>query len=507
MAGVFRGGANDPGYIFVLFMVPGQLGGGKQMTAITATSGAGRLAVGAAYDGSLIEELPLDDLAAVKGALADATRLFHDRDGWLTIERRVNIFRRAAAIMRERTEALTLQAAREGGKPYMDSLIEVERAIDGLEVCIEMMRGESGEVIPMGINGPSQGRVAFTRREPIGVVVAVSAFNHPLNLIVHQVAPAIATGCPVIVKPADTTPLSCLKFVDLVHQAGLPEAWCQVCVCDIPTAERLVTDPRVAFFSFIGSSRVGWYLRSKLAPGTRCALEHGGAAPVLVCDDADLDQTIPSLVKGGYYHAGQVCVSVQRIFVENRIRDEFCSAFADKVGQLVTGDPTAAETDVGPLILPREVGRVANWVDEAVSGGAQILAGGTRLTERVYDPTILLEPPADANISTLEVFGPVCCVYGFDDVADAVARANGLPLAFQAAVYTKNLDRAFDLSNRLEAGAVMVNEHSAFRVDWMPFAGRRSSGYGVGGIHHTMTDMTQEKMIVINTSANLNAQC
>ncbi|MCZ6593269.1 MAG: aldehyde dehydrogenase family protein [Alphaproteobacteria bacterium] len=468
---------------------------------------ASQLTVEQPYDGAIIDELPYSEWSEVDAMLARATAAFENRDGWLPAYRRIEVLRRLATLLRDRTEDFAILIAREGGKPLTDARIEAERAVNGVELAAEGIADLHGQEIPMDLTEAGASRLAFTRKEPIGPVVAVSAFNHPLNLIVHQVAPAIATGCPVIVKPADTTPLSCLKFVDLLHQAGLPEAWCQVCVCDIPTAERLVTDPRVAFFSFIGSSRVGWYLRSKLAPGTRCALEHGGAAPVLVCDDADLNQTIPSLVKGGYYHAGQVCVSVQRIFVDNRIRDEFCNAFADKVGQLVTGDPTAAETDVGPLILPREVDRVANWVDEAVSGGAQILAGGTRLTERVYDPTILLEPPADANISTLEVFGPVCCIYGFDDVADAVARANGLPLAFQAAVYTKNLDRAFDLSNRLEAGAVMVNEHSAFRVDWMPFAGRRSSGYGVGGIHHTMTDMTQEKMIVINTSANLNAQC
>ncbi|MCZ6846780.1 MAG: aldehyde dehydrogenase family protein, partial [Alphaproteobacteria bacterium] len=434
---------------------------------------ASRLTVEQPYDGAIIDELPYSEWSEVDAMLARATAAFENRDGWLPAYRRIEVLRRLATLLRDRTEDFAILIAREGGKPLTDARIEAERAVNGVELAAEGIADLHGQEIPMDLTEAGASRLAFTRKEPIGPVVAVSAFNHPLNLIVHQVAPAIATGCPVIVKPADTTPLSCLKFVDLLHQAGLPEAWCQVCVCDIPTAERLVTDPRVAFFSFIGSSRVGWYLRSKLAPGTRCALEHGGAAPVLVCDDADLNQTIPSLVKGGYYHAGQVCVSVQRIFVDNRIRDEFCSAFADKVGQLVTGDPTVAETDVGPLILPREVDRVANWVDEAVSGGAQILAGGTRLTERVYNPTILLEPPADTNISTLEVFGPVCCIYGFDDVADAVAQANGLPLAFQAAVYTKNLDRAFDLSNRLEAGAVMVNEHSAFRVDWMPFAGRR----------------------------------
>ena len=192
----------------------------------------------------------------------------------------------------------------------------------------------------------------------------------------------------------------------------------------------------------------------------------------------------------------------QRIFVDNRIKDAFCDAFADAVSELVTGDPTNADTEVGPLILPREVDRVASWVDEAISAGARVLGGGARLNERLYAPTILVEPPVDASVSTLEIFGPVTCVYGFDDAADAVARANGLPLAFQAAVYTRDIDRALGLANRLDAGAVMVNDHPAFRVDWMPFAGRRTSGYGVGGIEHTISDMSQEKMIVIRTEAH-----
>ena len=470
------------------------------MTAITATSDANSLAVGAAYDGSLIEELPLDDLATVEGALSDAARLFHDRDGWLTIERRVNIFRRAAEIMRERTEALTLQAAREGGKPYTDSLIEVERAIDGLEVCIEMMRGESGEVIPMGINGPSEGRVAFTRREPIGVVVAVSAFNHPLNLIVHQVAPGIAAGCPVIVKPAPDTPLSCKAFVEILHEAGLPPAWCRMILTDrIDVAEALVTDPRVAFFSFIGSARVGWLLRSKLAPGTRCALEHGGAAPVIVAADADMVDAIPRLTKGGLYHAGQVCVSVQRVFAHADIAESLAADIAALAGKLVVGDPMDKNTEVGPLIRPGEVDRVAEWVTEAVEGGAKLLTGGKKISDPCYAPTVLYDPPADARVSCAEIFGPVVCVYPYSDIDRAIEKANALPFAFQASVFTRDIETAMRAFARLDASAVMVNEHTAFRVDWMPFAGLRQSGLGVGGIPHTFHDMSIEKMMVLRS--------
>ena len=449
------------------------------------------------YDGSVIAELDCARWSDADAMLDRALSAFCDRNGWLPAYRRIEVLRRLANLLRGQKDEFAMLIAREGGKPLKDAEIEAERAVHGVELAADAIAHLHGQEIPMDLTAAGAGRMAFTRKEPIGPVVAVSAFNHPLNLIVHQVVPAIAAGCPVIVKPADTTPLTCLKFVDLVHKAGLPEDLCQVCICDIPTAERLVTDERVAFFSFIGSAKVGWYLRSKLAHGTRCALEHGGAAPVIICDDADLGQAVPSLVKGGYYHAGQVCVSVQRIFVNNRIKDAFLQAYANDVERLVTGDPAKTETDVGPLILPREVDRVETWVEEAASGGARILAGGKRLNDRLFAPTILVDPPADENVSRLEIFGPVTCVYGFDNVAEAVSQANALPIAFQSAVYTRDINRALDLSTQLDASAVMINDHTAFRVDWMPFAGRRTSGYGIGGIHHTIEDMTQEKMTVI----------
>ncbi len=458
-----------------------------------------KLSVQQPYDGCVIAELDCTRWPEVDAMLDQAVSAFRDRRGWLPAYRRIEILRRLADLLHGKKDEFALLIAREGGKPLKDAGIEAERAVHGVELAAEAISHLHGREIPMDLTAAGAGRMAFTRQEPIGPVVAISAFNHPLNLIVHQVVPAIAAGCPVIVKPADTTPMTCLKFIDLAHEAGLPEAMCQVCICDIPTAERLVTDARVAFFSFIGSAKAGWYLRSRLAPGTRCALEHGGAAPVIVCDDANLEQAIPSLVKGGYYHAGQVCVSVQRIFVDNRIKHTFLEAYAGEVERLVTGDPTKSETDVGPLILPREVERVETWVEEAASGGGHVLAGGNRVNDRLFTPTILVDPPAGAKVSTLEIFGPVTCVYGFDDVAEAVSQANALPMAFQSAVLTGDLDQALYLSDRLDASAVMINDHTAFRVDWTPLAGRRASGYGIGGIGHTMADMMQEKMTVIRT--------
>ncbi|HEB98542.1 MAG TPA: aldehyde dehydrogenase family protein, partial [Thiotrichales bacterium] len=348
----------------------------------------------------------------------------------------------------------------------------------------------------------SAGRLAVTRREPIGVVVAVSAFNHPLNLIVHQVGPAVAAGCPVIVKPAEDTPLSCYRFVSLLREAGLPEAWCQALVTTGPeVAEHLVTDGRVGFFSFIGSARVGWMLRSKLAPGTRCALEHGGAAPVLVEADADLDDALPLLAKGGFYHAGQVCVSVQRVFCDAAVAEKVAEGLAERARALKVGDPTDPETEVGPLIRRREVTRVHEWVQEAVAGGARLLCGGEPLSESCYAPTVLFDPPRETRVSQQEIFGPVVCVYSCANMQEAIEQANALPYAFQAAVFTRDIDRALRAYRRLDASAVMVNDHTAFRVDWMPFAGLRHSGLGVGGIPYTFEDMQIEKLLVVRSSA------
>ncbi|MEN8177595.1 MAG: aldehyde dehydrogenase family protein [Pseudomonadota bacterium] len=471
----------------------------KSMIAGGATP-AGALEVAAPFDRSPIALIETSDGSAVEQALATADQLFRDRSRWLPIHQRIAILERTAAIMTERVETLAIEAAREGGKPLLDSRVEVARAIDSIRICVDCLRTATGETVPMGINPASAGRLAFTTREPIGVVVAVSAFNHPLNLISHQVGPAIAAGCPVIVKPAEDTPLSCFRFVDILREAGLPDEWCQALITSsLDVATQLVTDPRVAFLSFIGSARVGWMLRSKLAPGTRCALEHGGAAPVIVAEDADMDDALPKLLKGGFYHAGQVCVSVQRIFAHRSIARELAMKLAEGANRLVMGNPILAETEIGPLIRPTEVERVDQWVKEAIKEGAERLAGGMPISDTTYACTVLYNPSSESKVSTQEIFGPVICVYPYNEMDDAINQANLLPYAFQAAVFSKDIDTAIRAYERLNASAVMINDHTAFRVDWMPFAGLRESGLGVGGIPYTFRDMQIEKMMVVNS--------
>ncbi|MFK8028836.1 MAG: aldehyde dehydrogenase family protein [Gammaproteobacteria bacterium] len=456
------------------------------------------LSVVSPYDGRELDCIDAVDVDHIDDALSVAQATFKARDGWLTIPERLAILDKTAHLMGERIEELTLLAASEGGKPYTDSKAEVVRAIDGVRLCAETLRADAGRVVPLGTTPATMGRLAFTQKEPIGVVVAVSAFNHPLNLIVHQVVPAVATGCPVVVKPAADTPLSCIALAKILREAGLPAAWCQVAITDSrEAAEHLVTDSRVAFFSFIGSAKVGWMLRSKLAPGARCALEHGGVAPLLIAPPYNKEAAIAAILKGGFYHAGQVCVSVQRVYAPSEIAEDLAKAIASKAEKLVVGAPEDPSTEVGPLIRKGEVDRVAEWVDEAVAAGATLLCGGSTLPNNCYAPTVLLNPPTDVRVSNSEIFGPVLCVYEYDDVADAVAAANSLPVVFQAAVFSDDINVANELYRTLDASAIMINDHTAFRDDVMPFAGLRESGLGIGGIPYTMDDMQIDKMMVI----------
>lgn len=458
-----------------------------------------RLKVNSPYDGHLIAEINLDGPARVEKALKTAHQLAGNPDKILPAHQRIEILEKTADLVQSQAEDFARQSAEEGGKPLIDSRIELNRAVQGIREAAQSISQLTGHEIPMNLTPSSMNRMALTTREPIGVVAAISAFNHPFNLIVHQVIPAVAVGCPVIVKPARATPLSCLNLVKCLYEAGLPKEWCQAIVCESSLAEKLVTDPRVAFVSFIGSGEIGWKLRSKLAPGTRCALEHGGAAPVIVDHDADLKDALPLLAKGGFYHAGQVCVSVQKVFVHEKLVDKFSKGLVKLAEKLVVGDPVDEKTEVGPLITEKEVARVDQWVKEAKKTGAKILTGGKKIGKTCYAPTVILNPSDATSVSIHEIFGPVVNIYSFKDRLEAIERANLTQFSFQAAVFSRNIDTALDTAKRINAAAVMINDHTAFRVDWMPFGGRKASGLGVGGILPTMIEMTEEKLLVFRS--------
>ena len=452
------------------------------------------------YTGEIIQQVATHTAADLESKLLKAQAKLDDRAGWLSVVQRVEVLEKTAELLDERSEQFAQLIAAEGAKPLKDARVEAQRAADGVRMCAEHIKVDIGRTIPLGNSRLTAGHHARTFKQPIGIVGAVSAFNHPLNLIVHQVAPAVAAGCPVIIKPAGDTPLSCLGFVELLKEAGLPEGWCDVLIAEnTNVSEALVTDSRLGFFSFIGSGRVGWMLRSKLAPGVRCALEHGGAAPLIVCEDADFAELIPAVLKGGFYHAGQVCVSVQRVYVPIAIKDKFTEALVAGVDTLNVGDPLDAQTDVGPLIRTAEVDRVDSWVEEARAAGANIACGGTKVSERVYAPTVIVDAPINTAVSNQEIFGPVVCVYGYENYDEAIQQANALPFSFQASVFTKDSDQALEIASKLNGSAIMINEHTAFRDDIMPFAGLKQSGLGVGGIPYTIEDMQIDKMIVIKS--------
>ena len=456
-----------------------------------------KINVHSAFNQELIETIPRMTESEAYEALDRAYKLYQDKKSWPSRVERIEILEKVASIVKDRSKTLALKAAEEGGKPLRDSIVEINRAYEGIKLAITELHHLHGTEIPMNLNPSSLGRMAYTKLVPRGVVLAISAFNHPFNLIVHQVIPAIAVGCPVLVKPASSTPISCRNLVNILHEAGLPKDWCQMLTCGNDVTEKFVSDERVSFLTFIGSGRVGWHLRSKLAPGATCALEHGGVAPVIVDHTADIDQAVPLLCKGGFYHAGQVCVSVQRIIAHKNIVNELTEKLSNAAKELKVGDPTLEITDVGPLISPKEVNRVSTWVDNAIQGGAKLVTGGQKISDTCYEPTILLNPPQNAEVSTQEVFGPVVCIYTYESFDEAIKIANSVDFAFQAAVFSKNLDFTLDAIDQLEGQAVMVNDHTAFRVDWMPFGGHKQSGLGLGGIGHTMKDMTIEKMFVI----------
>ena len=459
-----------------------------------------RLTVLSPYDGHVISDLAYTTAEEVEQALATVHRVANSYDETIPASKRIEILERTATLVEAKAEIFAMQAAEEGGKPLLDSRVELDRAVQGIRDAARSINQMIGREIPMNINAASQHRLAMTIREPIGPVVAISAFNHPFNLIVHQVIPAIAVGCPVIVKPALSTPLSCINLVQCLYEADLPKQWCHVVLCERDVAENIVIDPRVALLSFIGSAKVGWYLRSKVAPGTRCILEHGGAAPVIMDSTAHIEEALPLLAKGGFYHGGQVCVSVQRVFAHESIVQTIATELGELAKAMVVGDPTKETTEVGPLILEKEVDRISQWVNEALVAGGSLQAGGQSLTSSCYAPTVILNPSEDAKVSTQEIFGPVINVYPYKDRLEAVQRANQVPFSFQAAVFTKDVDVALDTAKRLNAATVMINDHTAFRVDWMPFSGRKTSGLGVGGIVQTMLEMTEEKMLVFRSN-------
>jgi acyl-CoA reductase-like NAD-dependent aldehyde dehydrogenase len=458
----------------------------------------GDLEVKAPFDGEVIAMVKTASGDEVEATLAAVHAAFRNREHWIPKSKRMAILRKTAEFIIDQANELAFEIAQEAGKPLVDARTEVRRAAGSLRLAADTLGARAGREVPMDVDADSAGRTAYTRYDPIGVVVAVGAAADPLNGVVHQVAPAAAAGCPVILKPSSKTPLCGTRFIEMLQRDGFGEDWCRVVVTpDHVLTERLVSDRRVGFVTFAGHTEVGWKLRSLLAPGTRCALAHGGASPVIVAADAPLNRVVPALAEGGFLLAGQTPASVQRVFVERSIARDLADKLAKTAGRLVVGDPTSDQTHVGPLLTRSAVERADAWVKEAVAAGAEALCGAAKHSESCYVPTVLWDPPADARLSREEAFAPVVCVYPYDDLDEAIERSNEVTGVLQAAVFTCDLPTAMRACERLDAPSVLVNDHTAFRVDWMPFSGRGTSGLGIGGIPQAIQAMQLEKMVVL----------
>jgi acyl-CoA reductase-like NAD-dependent aldehyde dehydrogenase len=414
----------------------------------------------------------------------------------LPAHERAAILDRVAALLRERQDDVARTISAEAGKPMKAARVEAERAVSTYTMAAVEARRLSGEVVPMDASAAGVGKVAYTMRVPIGIVGAITPFNFPLNLVAHKVAPALAAGCAVVLKPAGQTPLSALLLGELETEAGLPPGWLNVLVG--PSAEIgdvIVEDERVKLITFTGSSGVGWKIRERAAK-KRVNLELGNATPVVVEADADIEEAATKLAANAFSFAGQSCISVQRIYVKREAYDDFVSRFVPKVQALKVGDPGEEDTDVGPVIDEDARERIVSWVEEAKSAGATVLTGG-EVADGLLQPTVVADVTPDMKVSCQEVFGPLCTVSPYDSSEEAFELANGTEYGLQAGIFTANVKTALAAAAALDFGGITVNEAPTFRADQMPYGGVKESGNTKEGPHYAVREMTEERLVVL----------
>src|SRR6266436_2114579 len=440
------------------------------------------------YSGDVVGRVAKGGAGEARRAVDAAARALADP---LPAHRRAEILVKVAGLIGRRHEEVARTISDEAGKPIKTARVEASRAMSTYTFAAVEARRLAGEMIPMESAQAGEGKLGFTLRRPIGVVGAISPFNFPCNLVAHKIAPALAAGCPVVLKPASATPMSALLLAELEHEAGLPDGWLTVLVG--PAAEIgdvLVEDERVRLITFTGSSEVGWKLQER-APRKRVKLELGNSTPVIAAD-ADVETAAAKLAANAFAFAGQSCISVQRIYVERPAWDRFVGAFVPKVEALNVGDPADDDTDVGPVIDAGARERILEWIAEA---DGEVLAGGEQ--NGLIKPTVIANVSDDAKVSRREVFGPVVVVNAIDTVDEGIARANGTRYGLQAGVFTASLDTALRAAERLEFGGVTVNEAPTFRSDQMPYGGVKDSGNTREGPAYAVREMTEEHLVVI----------
>jgi acyl-CoA reductase-like NAD-dependent aldehyde dehydrogenase len=446
------------------------------------------------YSGETVGRVAKAGKAETERAIDAAENAMRDP---LPAHKRAEVLVKVAGYLGRRHDEVARTISDEAGKPMKAARVEAARAMSTYTFAAVEARKLAGEMVPMDASQAGDGKLAFTLRQPIGIVGAISPFNFPLNLVAHKLAPALAAGCAVVLKPASQTPLSALLLAELETEVGLPPGWVNVLVG--PASEIgdvLIDDERVKAITFTGSGPVGWGIAER-APKKRVNLELGNATPVVIAADADIDTAAHGMAANAFSFAGQSCISVQRIYVEGDAYDRFVAAFVPKVEALRVGDPADDETDVGPVIDDGAKERILEWIEEARAGGAMILTGGDTHGELIR-PTVIADAAPDLKVSCEEVFGPVCTVNRVGSVDEGIELANATRYGLQAGIFTTSLETALRAARELEFGGVVVNEAPTFRADQMPYGGVKDSGNTREGPKYAVRDLTEERLVVID---------
>lgn len=465
---------------------------------IKGASSKQSLEVKSPYSGEVIAAVALTDAIGIDLAVTQAQETFELTMRHMPAYKRSEILAKAVNLIKAQSEDLARTISLEGGKPIKDARIEVSRAANTFAVASREALRLDGEQIPLDITPGNEGRLGIVLREPIGVIAAITPFNFPLNLVAHKVAPAIAAGNTVVLKPSDKTPITSIKLAAILKEAGLPEGALNLVPCLVTEAGHLVRDSRLALLTFTGSAQVGWLLRAQVHPGVRVVLELGGNAGVIVHNDADLTAAAKAACRGGYANAGQVCISVQRVYVQEKVYDEFLKIFTNLVKELKVGDPLDEQTDVGPLIDSGAVVKTMQRIESAIAGGAKSLIDGKTHLKNLVEPIILINTKPDMSVVCEEIFGPVVSVMKYSHIDEAIAAINNTRYGLHVGVFTKDLETAFKAARKIDVGGVMINDSPNFRADHMPYGGRNESGLGLEGVKYAITEMTQPKFICLN---------
>ena len=453
-----------------------------------------RFAVRFPYDGSSVAEVCQPEENDFEKAVSAAV-VAHE-DGPQPAHARVAILEKAAALIESRVNGLAQTITLEAGKVIKDAKVEVNRAANTLRLSADALRNLKQKVVRCDIAQGSEGRFGILMRFPVGVLFAITPFNFPLNLVCHKLGPAIAAGCPVVLKPSRKTPLSALKLAEILYEAGLDRRFLSVLPSSSELAERYVGDERFTALSFTGSSAVGWHLKGRFS-GRRVTLECGGNAAAIVCADCDIERAVARCALAPFTNAGQVCISLQRLLVERHIYDTFLERLLEKVRKLRLGDPRNPETDVGPMIDDAAVRKAKEWVEEALERGAKALTP-YKVEGRLFAPLVLEDVAHDCRAWRDEIFAPVVCVEAFDDFGEAVRAVDESRYGLQAGIFTRDMRRILYAYKRINVGALLVNEVPTWRQDQMPYGGNKASGLGREGPLYALEELTEPRLLIIN---------